>query len=399
MIRESATATIDVPLEHVWDWIKDLENIASKIPRVEILEKIDDNKLKVRGNVLPIFNLPEDLSGGIAETVEVDENKYHTITITEGEIFTLWTRLECEGLEDGRTKIYMEAEAELAGLSGSILEKIVYNRLVKLFLPSTRIQEILDGLTENIKDYMRMHWRKELEKKTKELKTFVYTVSHDLRTPLVSLEGFAELLEDEYGDELGEEGKHYLERISANVDKIDSFLNDLLQLSRIGRKEPPKELVDLEDVVNEVGEDLRTDLEEKGISLEVGGELPSFYFERKRIYQVFSNFISNACKYIGTPENPKIEIDGEDKGDSWLVWVEDNGIGIEDDQQENIFEVFQRENRVDEEGTGVGLAITKRIVEEHDGEVWVESEVGEGSTFYMEFPKHAVEKPEEEEEE
>ncbi len=396
MIEEEAEVTIDVPLEEVWEWVKNLENITSIIPRVEIIEKIDDNHLKVRGDVLPFFDLPEEIAVGEAETVEVNDSEKYTRTITEGEAFKIETFLQCEKEGENETRIYMSADGELKGKAGTALEKIIFIPVTGPIIPAARIDEILQKLKENIKDHMRKHWKEELEKKTKELKSFVYTVSHDLRTPLISLEGFADILAEEYGDELGEEGKHYLERIHANVDKIDSFLDDLLKLSRIGRKEPPKEELDLKETAQEVTEDLRSKLEEKGIKVEIEDNLPTFYFERKRMYQIFSNFISNACKYMGDQENPQIEVGGKDKDGKWTIWVEDNGIGIEEDQKEKIFEVFQRENRVEEEGTGVGLAITKRIVETHDGKIWVESEKGEGSTFYIEFPKASVRIPEDE---
>lgn len=396
MIEEEAEVTINIPLEEVWEWVKNLENITSIIPRVEIIGKIDDNHLEVRGDVLPFFDLPEEIAVGEAETVEVNDSEKYTRTITEGEVFKMETFLQCEEKGENETRIYMSADGELKGKAGTALEKILFIPVTETIIPAARINAILQKLKENIKDHMRKHWKEELEKKTKELKSFVYTVSHDLRTPLISLEGFADILAEEYGDELGEEGKHYLERIHANVDKIDSFLDDLLQLSRIGRKEPPKEEVDLKEIAREVTEDLRSRLEEKGIKVETEDDLPTFYFERKRMYQIFSNFISNACKYMGEQENPRIGVGGEDKDGKWVIWVEDNGIGIEEDQKEKIFEVFQRENRVEEEGTGVGLAITKRIVETHDGKIWVESEKGEGSTFYIEFPKASVRIPEDE---
>ncbi len=398
MLKEEAEAIIDVPLDEVWDWVKNLENITSIIPRVEIIEKIEENHLIVRGDVLPFLNLPDEITTGEAKTIEVNEGKKHTRTITEGKIYKIETFLQCEEREENETRIFMKAEGELKGKAGTALEKLVFLPVTETLVPSARINDILQELKENIKEYMRKHWKEELEKKTKELESFVYTVSHDLRTPLISLEGFADILSEEYGEELGEEGKHYLERIRANVDKIDNFIDDLLQLSRVGRKEPPKEDVDLEEVAQEVADDLSTELEEKEIEVKIGNNLPSFYFERKRVYQIFSNFISNACKYMGDQENPQIRIDGKDKDGSWLVWVEDNGIGIAEDQQEKIFEVFQRENRVEEEGTGVGLSITKKIVESHDGEIWVESEKGKGSTFYIEFPKSTVKNLEDEKE-
>ncbi len=243
-------------------------------------------------------------------------------------------------------------------------------------------------ITELVEAREKLEKRKEdLEKKNKELEAFVYTVSHDLRTPLISLEGFSDMLLDEFADELGEDGIHYLERIQANVQKMDDFIDDLLQLSRVGRKEPPKEEVKAGGVVEEVLEDLQSRIDEKGINVDVVEEMPTICFQRKRLYQIFSNLVSNACKYIGDQENPLIEIGVEDEGDSWLFWVEDNGIGIEEEQQDEIFEIFNREERCDAKGTGVGLAIVKRIIANQDGKIWVESEKGEGSTFYVKIPK------------
>lgn len=379
---EEAEKTIDVPLENVWELFKDLENITSLFPGLEIIEKIDDNELLVSGESLPFLDLLEEVNEGEMETVEVNDSERYTRTIIKGESFEIEIFLQCEEKEENKTKIYLKIEGELKEKEGET--------------PSVRINEILQNLEENIKEYMRKHWKEKFEKKTEELKSFVYTVSHDLRTPLISLEGFADILEEDYEEELGEDGKHYLERITANVHKIDNFLDDLLQLSRIGRKEPEKEEVNLNEIVQEVLDDLREKLEEKEIELTIENDLPTFYFERKRMYQLFSNLISNACNFMGDQENPRIEIGGKEEDGNWLLWVEDNGIGIEDDQKEKIFEVFHKESRVEEEGIGVGLTITKRIVETHDGEIWVESEKDEGSTFYMKFPKAAVEESENE---
>ncbi len=246
-----------------------------------------------------------------------------------------------------------------------------------------------EDITELVEAREMLEQKKEdLENKNKELEAFVYTVSHDLRTPLISLEGFSDMLREEFGDELGEDGTHYLDRIQANVQKMDEFIDDLLQLSRVGRKEPPEEEVEVGEIVEEVLDDLRSRIDEKGINTEVKGEMPTLSFQRKRLYQIFSNLISNACKYMGEQEDPRIEIGVEDQEDSWLFWVEDNGIGIDEEQKDKIFEIFHREKRCDAEGTGVGLAIVKRIIENKEGEIWVESEKGEGSTFYIEFPKN-----------
>lgn len=231
-----------------------------------------------------------------------------------------------------------------------------------------------------------------LVKANEELEDFIYTVSHDLRTPLISIKGFSDLLEDEFGGELGSEGKNYLNRIQSGVEKIDNFLNDLLLLSRIGRKSVLEGEVKLENLIDDIREDLSAKIEEVGAEIKVEGELPKFYFEKKRLNQLVSNLVSNAVKFLGDQDNPLVRIGAEDKGNSWVLWVEDNGIGIEPENRENVFDIFFQEQRVDEEGTGIGLSIAKRIVEDYNGKIWVESEKGRGSTFYVEFPKEEVQK-------
>lgn len=232
----------------------------------------------------------------------------------------------------------------------------------------------------------------DLVKANEKLKNFIYTVSHDLRTPLISIKGFSDLLEDEFGDGLGSEGKDYLNRIQSGVEKINNFLNDLLLLSRIGRKKVPKREVKLENLIDDIREDLSAQIEEVGAKIDVEKDLPEFYFEKKRLEQLVSNLVSNAIKFMGDQDNPRVRIGAEDKNSNWVFWVEDNGIGIEAGNRENVFDIFFQEERVDEKGTGVGLSIAKRIVENYNGKIWVESEKERGSTFYVEFPKEEVQK-------
>ncbi len=392
MIVEEAERFVDVPIAEVWDWVKKLENIVKVIPRVEIIEMQDDREASVRGYVLPDnipFSLPEELAAGKAETVEVDESKKFTRTITQGEIFWLETFLQCEEISENETKLYMRAKGELKETTGTVLEYLLFFSPFTRIVTGTQINQILDDLGENLKEYMRKYWREELKKKTEELEAFVYTVSHDLRTPLISLEGFSDMLQEEFEDQLGEEGLHYLDRIQANVQKMDGFIDDLLELSRVGRKDGEKELeeVDVREVVDEIVSDLSSRIEEKGIDVKIQDDLPVCLFQRRRLYQVFSNLISNSCKYIGNPENPEIRIGAEDEENYWELWVEDNGIGIEEENQDKIFEIFHREKRAEEEGTGVGLAIVSKIIENQGGKIWVESEKGKGSKFHIQIPK------------
>ncbi len=232
----------------------------------------------------------------------------------------------------------------------------------------------------------------ELVEADEEIENLVYTVSHDLRNPLVSITGFSDVLRDEYRDVLGSEGEHYLDRIEASVERISNFIDDLLLLSRIGRKKVTEGEVKLENLIDKIKDDLSDKIEEVGAEIEIEGELPVFYFEKKRLRQLVSNLISNAIKFMGGQDNSKVRIGVEDEESSWLLWVEDNGIGIKPENQAEIFDIFFQEQRIDGEGTGVGLSVAKRIVEDYNGKIWVESEKGKGSTFYVKFPKEEVQK-------
>lgn len=390
MILREANDVINIPIDRVWQWVKDFENIVSVIPRVVLLEMKGSRVGLVKGvlfpEVLPI-TLPEEIAVAEADMVEVNEPEKYTRTITQNDVIKIESFLECENLSENKTELHMAAKISLKGKSGDMLERLVsFTPFVKL-VTGTKIEEILDNLCVNLKDHTRNFWRKELEKKTKKLQSFVYTVSHDLQTPLMSIRGFSDTIREEFEDELDENGLHYLERVQANVKKMNNFIDDLLELSKVTRKEVETEEVDSEEVAREIVSDLSSKLEEKNISVEIDDKLPVVNFERNRLYQIFSNLVSNACKYIGDQENPEIQIGKEERIASWVLWVRDNGIGIKEENQDNVFELFDREKRVNEDGTGVGLALVKRVIEKYDGDIWVESEEGEGSQFFVKIPK------------
>ncbi len=392
MIEIEAEKKIDIPIDEVWEWIKNPENIDSALPIVEIIDKTEEGRI-LRTTLLDgSLSMPEEITTGKSRQVEVDEAEKYAKSVIEGEIWTVEASTKCEEISENETKIYFKGRGGFKGLAGSLLEKMLFFTPFSNIALEGQIEEVMDEFARKIRKHMRERWRKALEEKTKELEAFVYTVSHDLRTPLISIEGFSDMLLEEYEDELDEDAIHYLNRIQSNVEKMDEFIDDLLQLSRIGREETPKEVFSVESIVEEITEDLSSKVDEKDIKIKIETDLPELYFERKRMYQIFSNFVSNACKYMDDEqEECWIKIGAEDRGNSWVLWVEDNGIGIEPENQEKIFKIFNREGRADEKGTGVGLSIVKQIVESHKGEIWVESEKGEGSTFYIEFPKAEVE--------
>jgi PAS domain S-box-containing protein len=238
-----------------------------------------------------------------------------------------------------------------------------------------------------------------LEAKNSELEAFVYTVSHDLRAPLVSMAGFARLLDEECGDKINEDGREYLQRIHNNITSMSALLTDLLELSRIGRVEEHKEDVAVSDVIEKVIEEHAILLEEAGAQVDITGNLPTVHGSRTRLAQVFSNFVTNALKFSREGVAPRIEVGCEQVDGAFRFHVKDNGIGIKESDISKVFTIFSRLRQKDVEGSGIGLAIVKRVIEDHGGQVGVESTPGEGSTFWFTLPAAIIQQPVEEEQE
>ena len=228
----------------------------------------------------------------------------------------------------------------------------------------------------------------ELRKINEELKNFVHVVSHDLKTPIISIQGFSSRLLKNYQEKLGEKGRVYLEHIKTSGRRMEVLVSDLLTLSKIGRVVSNLKDISSHEIVKNLTSDLQDRVKEKGIELVVAHNLPTISCDGERIYQVFQNLLVNAIKFMGDTESPQIEIGYADMGDFHQFSVRDNGIGIDPKYHRRIFDMFHRLKKIeDEEGTGLGLAIVDRIVTDHDGKVWVESEKGKGATFYFTLPK------------
>ena len=229
---------------------------------------------------------------------------------------------------------------------------------------------------------------RELERKNKEIESLVSMVSHDLKAPLVSIGGFASLLEKTMKDSIPPKDKNFLDLIKKNTIRMEDLIQDILNLSSIGKIIEFYEDVESQDIVNEAIKIFQVELEKKGIKLKVDDDLPVIYCESRWIDQVFTNLINNAIKFIGDRSPPQINIGHEEKGDFYQFYVKDNGMGVHKEFQEKIFDPFQRiHTGEDIEGSGMGLAIVKKIVEIHGGNVWVESEEGKGSIFYFTLPQ------------
>ena len=230
----------------------------------------------------------------------------------------------------------------------------------------------------------------QLEATNAELERFTYTVSHDLRNPLVTIKGFLGMLERDIRENQQQRITSDFQRISNAADKMQALLVDLLELSRIGRIVNPPTEVNLTQLAIEAIETLDGRIRSKNIDVSVSLDLPTVYGDHIRLREVFENLIDNAAKYMGDQEHPLIEI-GCNPGDEKVIFVKDNGIGIEPSYTTKIFGLFEKLNPTSE-GTGIGLALIKRIIEVHGGNIWVESEgMGKGSTFCFTIPNHSLE--------
>lgn len=227
----------------------------------------------------------------------------------------------------------------------------------------------------------------ELVHANEELEHCVTSLAHDLRSPLVALLGFSRLLRQEYEPLLDQTGRHFIDRIEQAGRTMESLVHDLLELSRIGQSGEHLAMVDPRGVLAQLKAELKPRLDESGVELCFPDSPPPLvYSDRTRLYQLFSNLIGNAIDHMGDPESPRIEVSVSDHDEGHHIVVRDNGRGIASDQIGRVFDAFHSVSREGHRGTGMGLAIVKRIAETRGGRVWVESAPGEGSTFHVILP-------------
>jgi PAS domain S-box-containing protein len=223
----------------------------------------------------------------------------------------------------------------------------------------------------------------QLEAANKELEAFSYSVSHDLRVPLRAIEGFSSILLEDYNGRLEEDGQRCLNTIRQGAIHMSRLIDDILSFSRTSRQEIGTAAVDMTTLAHEVFDELRAAEPERNICLHIG-ELPIAQADRAMIRQVLANLLGNAIKFTRKVPEAVIEAGGAVEGPANVYWIKDNGAGFDMEYANKLFGVFQRLHSSDEfEGTGIGLAIVKRIVERHGGRVWAEGKVGEGATVHF----------------
>lgn len=223
-----------------------------------------------------------------------------------------------------------------------------------------------------------------LEAATKELEAFSYSVSHDLRSPLRSIDGFSQALLEDYNEQLDNTGKDYLGRIRGASQRMGQLIDDLLQLSRLARKEMQREDVDLSSIAESIASELKQNEPDRRGEFVIGEGLVAFG-DCKLMHVVLENLLSNAWKFTSKTPDPCIEFNAlRNNGSAPVYFVKDNGAGFDMEYAEKLFGAFQRLHGNNEfEGTGIGLANVQRIVHRHGGEVWAEGAVDQGATFYF----------------
>ena len=230
----------------------------------------------------------------------------------------------------------------------------------------------------------------ELEFANRELESFSYSVSHDLKAPIRAIQGFSRILIGEHAAQLNTEGLRLLNVITSNTKFMAALIDDLLALSRLGRHEIRKGSINLTAMARQVFEQLKSQEPERDLQFIIK-DLPPAHGDPSLIKQVMMNLLTNAVKYTKQRKTAVIEVDGKDEEKETIYYVKDNGIGFDERYADKLFGVFQRLHSGEEyEGTGVGLAIVKRIVERHGGRVWAEGKVDEGATFYFTLPKNGA---------
>jgi len=293
------------------------------------------------------------------------------------ELFEIYGRVALNGKSE-KFEVYLQALSKWFSVSVYSPQRdyfvAVFDNITERKLAEEKINSLNNAIVQH---------STELEAVNKELEAFSYSVSHDLRAPLRSIMGFSNMLLEDYNDELDNEGKSYLKKISDSGDLMGQLMDDLLKLSRVTRSNINYERVNLTDTAQKVVDDLRNAQPKRKVKVTIAADLIAFG-DRNLLYMVLENLIGNAWKYSSKVSDPQIEIGTIDHKGKQAYFIRDNGVGFSMEYVDKLFKPFQRLHMAHEfPGTGIGLATVQRIISRHNGKVWADSKVGEGATFYF----------------
>ena len=324
----------------------------------DFLRKADNNIFLAEFSSFPIFK-EGIVTGAVVTFRDITERKK-----SEEELLQLKNELEIK---------VTERTAELE----EKVQKLAKSQKAMLFMV-----EDLNRITTELKAE-----RRKLEISNKDLDAFTYSVSHDLRAPLRAINGFSGFLMEDYYNNLDDEGKRYIKIIKENATRMDHLINDMLMLSRISRTERKTEIVDFNQMILKIIDENKTDFKNQEYEFIIA-DLPGVKCDPGLLKQVWTNLISNAMKYTSKSDVRKIEIGVEENAHETIYYIKDSGAGFDPKYAHKLFGVFQRLHTDSEfEGTGVGLAIVKQIIQLHGGRVFADGEPGKGATFYFTLPK------------
>jgi len=322
----------------------------------------------------------EKLSAGVPPYAGTDAKVWLEKTMQEGPQVFEWMAKD----KDGRV-FWVEVSLKQASISGvdrilAVVRDIRERKAAEKKLLDYKIH--LENMVERR--------TAEIQAKNKELETFTYSVSHDLKAPLRGIDGYSRLLEEEYAKNLDEEGLVFLNNIRQSAAQMNQLIEDLLAYSRMERRDIQSVSVDLPALIDNLVSLRSHDFEQHKIQFSVDLPFVNVTCDIETLRQVLSNYLDNAVKFCRQDQQAVIEVGGRDNPDSWTLWVRDNGIGFNQKYETRIFEIFQRLHRTEDfPGTGVGLAIVRKAVERVGGRVWAESAPDKCATFYFEIPKSA----------
>ncbi|MCA9403800.1 MAG: HAMP domain-containing protein [Candidatus Omnitrophica bacterium] len=260
----------------------------------------------------------------------------------------------------------------------------------QLSAAQTELEKKNQALASNLK--LVEEQKQDLEKVNRELDNFVGTVSHDIRSPLTGISGYATILDNQYHDSFDKRGQRCLTGIKNGIERMNNMIIDLLELTKISRVRNPYEETDMDNLIDSIIARLEYRIAEKNVEVNIQDSMPTVFCDRIKIGEVFHNLISNALKFSSKVDRPPVlDIGFHENKEDYEFWVKDNGIGIAPEDQDKVFGIFKRlESAKEYEGTGAGLSIVKGIVEEHKGRIWINSEVEKYTAFHFTVSKHLV---------
>lgn len=291
-----------------------------------------------------------------------------------------------EEIEERKTaEIQLRLSQQALKDNNEALEKMVEERTRDLKLTNAELQKEIED-RKNIERQLANR-AEELMRSNADLEQFAYVASHDLKAPIRNITSFVQLLERRMAPHLDDNCRDYMNFIVSGVKQINNLIDDLLQYARVGQKEVQLDMVDFNDVLKQVFENLFSLIEERKVMVHYSN-LPVLRANPGQMVQLFQNIIENAIKFVKPGQTPVVFIQAERvDADCFQFAIQDNGIGIAPDYKDKVFAIFQRLYPDSQDsGTGIGLAICKRIIERHKGRIWVESEEGKGSRFVFELP-------------